>query len=73
MNLHQKKRSLLDNVVYTSPRKKPIRKYNIEPLPMNDLQQIAKDISKPEQVLQPINHIQQIVSDISNLNKYYNP
>ena len=31
---------------------------------MNDLQQIAKDISKPEQLLQPINHIQQIVSDI---------
>ena len=43
MNLHHKKRSLLDNLVYTSPRKKePIRKYNIEPLPMNDLQQIAK-------------------------------
>ena len=66
MNLHHKKRSLLDNLVYTSPRKKePIKKYNIEPLSMNDLQQITEGITKPEQLLKPINHIQQIVSDIS--------
>jgi hypothetical protein len=74
MNLHHKKRSLLDNLVYTSPRKKePIRKYNIEPLTMNNLQHIAEGITKPEQLLQPINHIQQIVSDISKPEQKYNP
>ena len=72
--MNHKRRSLLDNIVNTSPRKnEPIRKYNIEPLPMNDLQQIAKDISKPEQLLQPINHIQQIVSDISKPEQILQP
>ena len=40
--------------------KEPRRQVHIERLPMNELQIVVRDISKPEQILQPRYHIQQV-------------
>ena len=46
--------------------------FQIEQLPMNDLQKVVRDISKPEQILQPRNHIQQVaLTDRDGLDMAY--
>ena len=41
-----RKKYILDNLVYVPPRiKEPILQIHIEPLPMNDLQKVLRDMS----------------------------